>query len=98
MNLPLNQARRELFSCVMVVSAILAVRINLPFARGAMWVRRWSGTTDTRAIAYGKNNRFCVDKEQLPRRRSVLRASAGPEFFERRFQDSGQRKRLPEFA
>jgi hypothetical protein len=27
----------------MVVSAILAVRINLPFARGAMWVRRWSG-------------------------------------------------------
>ena len=32
------------------------------------------------------------------RRRSVLRAGAGPEFFERRFQDSGQRKRLPEFA
>jgi hypothetical protein len=35
-------------------------------------------------------------KSSLPRRRSVLRASAGPEFFERRFQDRGQRKRLPE--
>ena len=45
-----------------------------------------------------KNNPSWVEQEQLPRRRSVLRAGAGPEFFERRFQDSGQRKRLPEFA
>jgi hypothetical protein len=39
--LPLNQARRELVSCVMVVSDILAVRINLRLAHGVMWVRRW---------------------------------------------------------
>jgi hypothetical protein len=49
-------------------------------------------------IAYGKNNPSWVEQEQLPRRRSVLRASVGPEFFEHQFQDNGQRKRLPEFA
>ena len=31
MNLPLNQARRELVSCVIIVSAILSVWINVRF-------------------------------------------------------------------
>ena len=53
--MPLNQARRALFSCVMVVSDILAVRINLPFARGATWIRQWS---------------FCVRPAHEPARES----------------------------
>src|SRR6476646_9321953 len=55
MNSPLNQARREWVSCVMVVSAILAARINLPFAHGAMWFRRWSATPDAREIGPGES-------------------------------------------
>src|SRR5215468_1371817 len=43
MNLPLNHAMRELVGCVMVVSAMLAVLINLRRAHGVMRVRRrWS--------------------------------------------------------
>ncbi|SPF50832.1 hypothetical protein SBA4_4530013 [Candidatus Sulfopaludibacter sp. SbA4] len=47
-------------------------------------------------IAYGNPSWF--EQEPLPGRRSVLRAGLGPEFFERQFQDSGQRQRLPELA
>src|SRR5438094_3624767 len=54
--------------------------------------------TLVKEITYGKYNPSWVEQEHLPRRRSELRASLRPEFFEPRFQDRGQRKRLPEFA
>src|SRR5579859_2453733 len=74
------------------------------WARGAQFsgcaaiLPRQRCCTLVREIANGQDNFSSVGEEQLPRRGSMLRAGAGPEFFERGCQDSGQRKRFPELT